>query len=109
MTSPLCQAPPICLKEGVDLIPDHLHALSLALALVQAIGATTIIMLTKMIASQVQPPGEGIHPCMGICTPRTTMTDITITRTKAILFCHLLHSKSKEELHPEIGNPASRV
>jgi hypothetical protein len=49
MTSPLCQAPAIHPEEEVNLVPDHLHALSLALA--QAVGATTIIMLTKMIAS----------------------------------------------------------
>jgi hypothetical protein len=45
------QAPAICLKEGVNLVLDHLCALGLALTLIQAIGATTIIMSTKMIAS----------------------------------------------------------
>jgi hypothetical protein len=87
MTSPLCQVPEICPEEGVDLIPDYLCALVLALglAIAQAAGATTTIMLTKMIPSQVQPPSMGIHPSMGICTPRTTMMDITIARIKAIL------------------------
>jgi hypothetical protein len=77
MTSPLCQVPAICPEEGVDLVPDLLRVLGLALA--QAAGATTTIMSTKMIASQAQPPS------MGICTPRTTMTDITIAQTKGIL------------------------
>jgi hypothetical protein len=85
MTSP--QAPAICPKEGVDLIPDHLCALVLilGLALAQAAGVTATIMLTKMIASRVQYPSMSIHPSTGICTPRTTMTDTFITRTKAIL------------------------
>ncbi len=60
MTSPLCQALAICPEEGVDLVPDHLCALGLALT--QAAGATTTIMSTKMIASQVQLPSTGIHP-----------------------------------------------
>ncbi len=87
MTSPLCQALAICLEEGFDLVPDHLCNLGLALglALAQAAGATTTIMLTKTTASQVQPPSTGIHPSTGICTPKTTMTDITIARTKATL------------------------
>ncbi len=68
MTSPLCQVPAICLEEEVDLVPDLLCILGLALA--QAAGATTTIMLTKMIASRVQPPS------MGIGTPRMTMMDI---------------------------------
>jgi hypothetical protein len=85
MTSP--QALEICLKEGVDLIPDHLCTLvlNLGLALAQAAGATTTIMLIKMIASQVQHPSMGIHPSRGICTPRTTMADAFIAQTKAIL------------------------
>ena len=43
MTSPLCQAPAICPEEGVNLVPDHLCTLVLALglALAQAAGATT--------------------------------------------------------------------
>jgi hypothetical protein len=87
MTSPLPQMPAICPEEGVDLVPDHLRALVLALglALAQAAGATTTIMLTKMIAIRVQPPSMGIHPSMDIYTPRTTMTDVTIALTKAIL------------------------
>jgi hypothetical protein len=80
MTSPLCQAPAICPKEGVDLIQDLLCALVLGLDLAQAAGARTIIMSTKMIASQVQPSSAGI------CTPRTTMTNIIIARTKTIPF-----------------------
>jgi hypothetical protein len=55
MTSPLCQALAIHPEEGVDLVPDLLHALVLGLALAQAAGATTTIILTKMIASQAQP------------------------------------------------------
>jgi hypothetical protein len=78
MTSPLCQAPAICPEEGVDLVLDLLCILALGLALAQAAGATTTIMSTKMIASLAQPPSVGIH------TPRTTMMDITIARTKAI-------------------------
>jgi hypothetical protein len=87
MTSPLRQALAICPEEGVDLVPDHLHTLVLALglAIAQAAGATTTIMLTKMIPSQVQPPSMGIHPSTGICTPRITMMDITIAQIKAIL------------------------
>ncbi len=83
MTSPLYQALVICPEKGVDLDPDHLHALVLALSLplAQAAGATTTIMVTKIIPSRVQPPSLGIHPSMGICTQRTTMTDITIART----------------------------
>jgi hypothetical protein len=72
MTTPFCQAPEICPEEGVDLVQDLLCALVLGLSLAQAAGATTTIMSTKMIASQAQPP------CMGIHTPRTMMTDITI-------------------------------
>jgi hypothetical protein len=80
MTIPLCQAPAICLEEGVNLVPDLLCVLILGLALTKTAGATTTIMSTKMIASLAQPPSAGI------CTPRTTMTDITITWTKAIPF-----------------------
>jgi hypothetical protein len=80
MTSPLCQVPVICPEEGVNLVQDLLCALVLGLALAQAAGATPIIMLTKMIASQAQPPSAGI------CTPRMTMTDIIIARTKRIPF-----------------------
>ncbi len=76
MTSPLCQALAICPEEGVDLVPDLLCVFVLDLALAQAAGAATTIMLTKMIATQ---PSSA-----GICTPRTTMTDIIIARTKAI-------------------------
>jgi hypothetical protein len=79
MTSLLCQAPAICLEEGVNLVPDLLCSLALA----QAAGATTTIMSTKMIASRVQPPSTGIHPSTCICTPRTTMTEITIAQTKS--------------------------
>jgi hypothetical protein len=86
MTSP--QAPAIRPKEGVDLVPDHLHALVLilGLALAQAAGATATIMLIKMTASLVQHPSKGIHPSTGTRTPpRVTMADTFIARTKAIL------------------------
>jgi hypothetical protein len=76
MTSPQAQA--ICLKEGVDLVPDHLRALILilSLALAQAAGATVTIMLIKMTASLVQHPSKGIHPSTGTCTlPRVTTVD----------------------------------
>jgi hypothetical protein len=101
MTSLHCQVPAIHLEEGVNLVLDHLCALSLGLALAQAAGATTTIMLTKTIASRLQPPSIGIHPSTGICTPRTIMMDITIARTKSMMY-------GKEEAHPEIGNRASR-
>jgi hypothetical protein len=70
MTSPLCQALAIHPKEGVSLVPDLFHVLVLGLTLAQAAGATTTIMSTKTIASQVQPS------IMGFCTTRTTMTDM---------------------------------
>jgi hypothetical protein len=68
MTSPLCWAPAIHQKEGVDLIPDLLCALALILALAQATGATKTIMSNNMIASRAQPPNAGV------CIPRTMMT-----------------------------------
>ncbi len=81
MTSPLHQAPAIHPGERVDLVPDHLCAPGLALALAQAAGATTTIMLTKTTASRVE------HPSMGTCTPpRVTTADTFIARTKVILF-----------------------
>jgi hypothetical protein len=86
MTSP--QAPAICLKEGVDLVPDHLHALVLVLglALAQTAEATAIIMLIKMTASLVQHPSKGIHPSMGTRTSLTvTMANAFIAQTKMIL------------------------
>ncbi len=86
MTSP--QAPAICLKEGVNLIPDYLHTLILilGLALAQAAGVTATIMLIKMTASLVQHPSKGIHPSTGTCTPPRVMTaDAFIARTSAIL------------------------
>jgi hypothetical protein len=86
MTSPLCQAPAICLEEGVDLVPDLLCTLGLALVIAQAVGATTTIMLTNTTASQVQHPSMGIHPSAGTCTPWRVMTaDAIIARAKAIL------------------------
>jgi hypothetical protein len=78
MTSPLCQAPAVCPEKGVDL--DLLHALVLFLSLAQAAGATKIIMLKNMTASQAQRPNAGVR------TPRTMMTDITIAQTRAIAF-----------------------
>jgi hypothetical protein len=81
------QAPAIHPNEGVDLIPDHLCTLILALglALAQAAGATATTTLAKTIASQVQHPSNGIYLSTGICIPRTMMTDTFITRTKVIL------------------------
>jgi hypothetical protein len=113
MTSPLCPEPAICPEEGVNLVPDHLCTivLALGLALAQAAGATTTIMLTKTIASQVQPPSMGIHPSTGICTPRTMMTDITIAWTKTILSLPpslLQRRRRRKEAHPEIRNRSSR-
>jgi hypothetical protein len=78
MTSPLCQALAVCPEKGVNL--DLLCALALVLALAQAAGATKIIMLNNMIASQAQCPNVGVR------TPRTMMMDITIARTRAIVF-----------------------
>jgi hypothetical protein len=52
MTSPLSWALAICPEREVDLVQDLLHALNPGLALAQAVGATTIIMSIKMIASQ---------------------------------------------------------
>ncbi len=88
MTSP--QVPAICLKEEVDLVTDHLHALVLALVLgltlVQAAEATVTIMLIKMTASLVQHPSKGIHPSTGTCTcPRVTTEDAFIAWTKVVL------------------------
>jgi hypothetical protein len=78
MTIPLHQALAICPEKGVDL--DLLRALALVLALAQAAGATKTIMSNNMITSQAQ------HPNAGVCTPRTMITDITISRTRAIAF-----------------------
>jgi hypothetical protein len=86
MTSP--QAPTILLKEGVDLVPDHLRALVLVLGLTlaQAAGATATIMLIKMTAGLVQHPSKGIHPSTGTCTPlRVTTADAFIAQTTGIL------------------------
>ncbi len=109
MTSP--QAPAIHLKEGVNLVPDHLCALVLVLglALAQAAGATATIMLIKMTASLVQHPSKGIHPSTGTrIPPRVMRADAFIVWAKAILCLPLLCSKSKEEAHPEVGNCTSR-
>ncbi len=80
MTSP--QAPAICLKEGVDRVPDHLCALVLVLglALAQAAGATATIMLIKITASQVQHQSTGTHTLLRVMT-----ADAFIAQTKAIL------------------------
>jgi hypothetical protein len=80
MTSLLRQAPAIHPEEGVDLVPDLLHALVLVLVLAQAAGATKTIMSNNMIASQAQPPNVGVR------IQRTMMTDITIAQTRAIAF-----------------------
>jgi hypothetical protein len=110
MTSP--QAPAICPKERVNLVSDHLHALVLVLglALAQTAGATVTIMLIKTTASRVQHPSKGIHPSMGTCTPPiVTMARMhSSPRQKRYCVCHLLRSESNKEVHPDIGNRASR-
>ncbi len=70
MTRPLFQAPAIHPEEGVNLVPDLLCALVLALALAQAAGATKTIMSNNMITSRVQRPNAGNR------TPRMMMTDL---------------------------------
>jgi hypothetical protein len=81
MTSPLSQALAIHPEREVDLVQDLLHTLNLGLAIAQAVGATTIIMLIKMIASQAQPLSASTG------TPsRVTMVDAFIALTKAIVF-----------------------
>jgi hypothetical protein len=67
-------------EKEVNLVQDLLCTLNLGLALAQAVGATTTIMLTKMIASQVQSPSVGTRT-----PPRVTMADAFIALTKAIL------------------------
>jgi hypothetical protein len=91
MTSPLCQVPEICPEKGVNLVPDLLHVCILGLALAQAAGATTTIMSTMTIASQVQPSS------MGICIPRTTMMDIPIASTKKTIFATFSAPKAKKK------------
>ncbi len=81
MTSPLSQALAICLEREVDLVHDLLQALNLSLALAQAVGATTIIMLIKMIASRAQPLSASTRTL-----PRVMMADAFIALTKAIVF-----------------------
>jgi hypothetical protein len=67
--------------KEVNHVQDLLCALNLGLALAQAVGATTTIMLIKMIASQAQ------HPSAGTRTPlRVTMADAFIALTKVTLF-----------------------
>ncbi len=81
MTSPLSQALAICPGRGVNIVQDPLHALNPILALAQVVGAANTITLTKMIASQAQPPSAST------CTPpRVTMADAFIALTKAIAF-----------------------
>ncbi len=82
------QAPAICSKEEVNLVPDHLRTLvlGLGLALTQAAGATATIMLIKTTTRLVQHPSKGIHPSTGTRTPlRVTTADTFIARTKGIL------------------------
>jgi hypothetical protein len=81
MTSPLSRVLAICLEREVNLVQDLLHALNLDLALAQAVGAKTIIMLIKMIASQAQPLSASTRT-----PPRVTMADAFIALTKAIVF-----------------------
>jgi hypothetical protein len=93
MTSPLCWALAICPEKGVDL--DLLHALALVLALARAAGATKIIMLNNMIASQAQ------HPNAGVRTLWTMMTDINIAWTRAIvLLLPSLPQRQREVIAP---------
>jgi hypothetical protein len=66
--------------KEVDLFQDLLCALNLGLALAQAVGATTTIMSTKIIANRAQPPSAGTHT-----SSRVTMADAFIALTKAIL------------------------
>jgi hypothetical protein len=103
MTSPLHQAPTIKPGEGADLVPDHLCALGLALA--QEAGATTTIMSTKTMTSQVQPPFTQVEVFVLQGQQRRTLPS---PGQKQYCLCHLLHSEGKEEAHPEIGNCASR-
>ncbi len=80
MTSPLSQVLAICSEKEVVLVQDLLCALNLGLALAQAAGATTTIMLTKMTVGQIRPLS------VGTCTPqRVMMGDAFIAQTKAIL------------------------
>ncbi len=96
MTSPLCHALAIHPEEGVDLVPDLLRTLVLLLALTQAAGATKIIMLNNMIASQAQPPNAGV-PIL-----RTMMMGITIARTRAIAFLPpFLLQRQREVIPPQ--------
>jgi hypothetical protein len=88
MTSP--QALAIRLKEGVNLVLDHLHALVLvlvlSLAFAQAAEATATIMLIKTTTSLVQHPSKSIYPSTGTRTPPRVMTaDAFIARTKVIM------------------------
>ncbi len=78
MTSPLCQELAVCPEKGVDL--DLPCALDLVLTLAQAAEAMKARMLNNMIRSQAQCPN------VGVCTPRTMTTDITIARIRAIVF-----------------------
>ncbi len=80
--SPLCWAQATCPEEGVNLVQDLLCALvlSLGLALTQAAGATTTIMLTMMIASQACSPSVSAH------TPlRVMRADVSIALIRGIL------------------------
>jgi hypothetical protein len=81
MTSPLSWALAIRPERGVNLVQDLLHTLNPIIALAQVVRATNTIMLTKMIASQAQPPSAST------CTPpRVTMADAFIAPTKVIAF-----------------------
>jgi hypothetical protein len=81
MTSPLSWALAIHPERKIELVQDLLHALNLSLALAQAVGAMTIIMSIKMIASQAQPLSTS-----NCTSPRVTMADTFIALTKAIVF-----------------------
>ncbi len=98
MISPLCRALAVCPEKGVNL--NLLCALVLVLALAQATGVTKIIMPNNMITSQAQRPNAGVR------TPRTTMTDITIAWTRAIVF--LLPSLLQKQRKSASRNRESR-
>ncbi len=66
--------------KEVDLVQDLLCALSLSLALAQAVRATTIIMSSKMTIGRIRPSSAGTRT-----PPRVMMADAFITLTKAIL------------------------
>jgi hypothetical protein len=91
MTSPLSQALAIPPEKEVNLAQDLLCALNLGLALTQAVGATTTIMLTKMIASQAQPPSAGTR------TPPRVTTAIHCPDKSDTVFATFSAPKAKKK------------